>query len=108
MFIKTAFEIKRETRYTLNRVEEAWYEAKTDSNGKNYYNVKFYATTKKGNTVLFNERRLDENDAKKKVYGLNHGGKEIKAMVNYCEECEFDDQSKKLLYGHALTSDYIK
>lgn len=109
MFNKTVYEIeKKETRYTLNRVEKAFYEAKTDSNGVNCFYVKFYATTKKGNVVLFNERRLDEDEAKKKVYSLNNGGKEIKAIVNYCEKCDFDNESKKLIYGHALTADYIK
>lgn len=108
MFNKTVYEVEAAKRYTLTRVEESWYEAKTDSNGKNYFDVKFYCRTKKGNTVLFNERRLNEFDAKKKVDGLNAGGKEIKAMVTYAEECSFDNKSKKLLWGHALTADYIK
>lgn len=102
--------IDSQSRYTLTRIGEADYNVKTDCNGKQYFNVKFYAKTKKGNIVLFNERRLDENDAKQKVYGLNHGGSEIKAMVNYAEEAFFEDTKveKKLLYGHALTADYIK
>lgn len=109
MFSKTVFEIeKKETRYTLTKIGEADYNVKTDCNGKQYFNVKFYAKTKKGNVVLFNERRLNELDAKKKVEGLNNGGKEIKAIVNYCEKCDFDNESKKLIYGHALTADYIK
>lgn len=107
MFTKNVFDVKSESRYTVIKTSEAKYEKKVDCNGKNYYNVKFHCITKKGNEVVFNERRLDENEAKRKCFTLNTYTQEIKVQVRCAEEVTFDNnKERKLLYGHALTADY--
>lgn len=106
MFKKNVFDVNHESRYTVTKTSKATYKKKTDCNGKSYYNVEFYCVTKKGNKVLFNERRLNENDAKKKCFALNTYTQEIKVRVGCAEEVTFDnDVEKRLLYGHALTAD---
>lgn len=108
MFKKNVFDVNRDVRYTVTRTSKAVYDKKIDCNGKNYFMIKFYCKTNKGNIVEFFERRFDEDGAKKKVYSLNNGNKELKVQIECAEEVTSDDNTRRLLYGHALTKNYFK
>lgn len=104
-----AMTISSANRYNLKKVSAATVKPKTDRNGKDYYSVEFYALTSKGNTVLFEERRLDKAEAYKKASALNKGNGHIKASITYAEDVLFNNGvDKKLLYGHALNAEYVK
>ena len=101
--------VSTDRRYNLKKTSKATVRSKTDRNGKSYYSVEFHALTSKGNTVIFEERRLNEAEAYKKASALNHGNGHIKAEIHFAEEILFNNGvDKKMLFGHALNASFAK